>query len=131
MGLLSLSRWETPMRFAAGSFILNSGLDKRGIAEDAAQQLHGTDLPLVGDMDPETFAGVLSRAEVGLGSALLTPFVPRRLVGMGLTAFSGLLLWMYAKPGSGREAPEGLGKTRNAWLLAIGLALLLARSKDE
>lgn len=140
-GLLSMKRWEAPLRIAAGSFILNSGLSKRGLPSEAAEGLHGfastAELPVVSDMEPSLFADILSKSEIGLGTALLTPLVPRRLAGLGLTAFASGLVRLYWKgpgmrqEGDVRPTEEGTGMAKDVWLLAIGLALLIARDSEQ
>lgn len=140
MRLLSMTRWETPLRVAAGSFILNSGLSKRDLPREAAEGLHEfastADLPVVEDLPPRTFADTLSKVEVALGTALLTPIVPRRLAGLGLTAFALGLMRLYWKApgvrqeGDVRPTEEGTGLAKDVWLLAIGLALVLGRDPE-
>jgi hypothetical protein len=141
LGLLTMSRWEAPLRFAAGAFILNSGLDKRDVPDDTAESLHEwaktTRLPVIHDMEPDTFVDTLYKSEVALGSALLTPIVPRRLAGLGLTAFAaGLMRLYWTTPGARQEGDvrptqKGLGQAKDLWLFAIGLALLLGGDSER
>lgn len=141
MHLLSMERWETPLRTAAGSFILNSGLSKRGMPEEAAEGVQqfasSTELPVIEDLEPKTFVDTLSTAEIALGTALLLPMVPRRLAGLGLTAFAAGLVRLYWKaPGARQEGDvrpteEGQGLAKDVWLLAMGLALLLGGDEDK
>ena len=89
-----------PLRAASGAFILNSGIGK-----------------------------LLALAETALGAALLTPIVPRVVAGLGLTAFSSSLLWMYHKtPGltvdGVRPTPDGVAIAKDVFLLGIGLSLV-------
>lgn len=87
-----------PLRLSTGAFILNSGITKRELDRDTAAYLQGmaaNAFPQVRQLDPEKFGKVISTVEIGLGAALLLPFVPSRLVGLGLAAFSGGLLAMY------------------------------------
>lgn len=136
MQWLTMSRWELPLRLAAGAFVLNSGLQKRGMAPEAAEGLHGfaqnAELPPVDQLPPTTFAKSLAAWETALGAALLAPFVPRRLAGMGLAAFgSGLVRLYWKTPGMRQEGDvrpteQGMGMAKDMWLLAIGLSLLLA-----
>jgi hypothetical protein len=82
-------------RLAAGAFILNSGLSKRGADADTAKGLHGmasTAYPALADMEPQQFTKLLSTAEIALGVALLLPVVPTALAGAGLTAFEAGLV---------------------------------------
>ena len=132
MGLLMRAREVAP-RIATGAYILNSGVQKRQVDEEAAKRLHtlasGT-YPFLARMEPATFVRVLSAAEIGLGAALLTPFVPAALAGAALTTFSGGLLVMYLrtpgmrKPGSLAPTPTGLAISKDVWMLGIGLGLL-------
>jgi hypothetical protein len=129
-----------PLRLTTGAFILNSGLGKRGLeGENAAgvQSMAASVFPQVGEMDPDQFAKILSYSEIALGAALLAPFVPSRLVGLGLGAFSGSLLAMYLKiPGMTMEdgirpTQEGTGIAKDVWLLGIAAALVLDRKNSS
>ena len=71
-------------RFATGAFILNSGLGKRNVDPEHAAGLHGMAsqaYPVLGKMDPQQFARLLSAGEITLGAALLAPVVPTALAG--------------------------------------------------
>ena len=124
-----------PLRLATGAFILNSGLGKRGLQGEAAKGLHGmASVTLPGplrEMDATEFAQLLSRAEIALGVALLTPFVPSRLAGAALTAFGGGLLSLYLRTpgmrqeGSIRPTQAGTALAKDVWLVGAGLTLLL------
>ena len=123
-----------PLRLATGAFVLNSGLQKRNADEGTAAFLHDGAtrvLPQLADRQPKTFAQLLSGAEIALGGALLAPFVPARLAGAGLTAFSAGLVRLYWKTpgmheeGDPRPTQQGLTVAKDIWMLAIGLALLL------
>ncbi|KUP95438.1 hypothetical protein [Thermobifida cellulosilytica] len=123
-----------PVRLAAGAYILNSGLGKRGADPDTAAYLHGAAsrvFPAVRDVPPERFAKLLSNAELGLGAALLLPFVPSALVGAALTGFGVSLLGHYfTEPGTRMEdgirpTPQGLALAKDVWLVGMGLTLLL------
>jgi hypothetical protein len=125
-----------PLRLSAGAFILNSGLSKRKLDREGAaglQSMASTVFPPLGRMEPEKFGKLLSYGETALGASLLMPFVPSRLAGVGLVAFSGSLLAMYRKaPGMTledkiRPTPEGIGLAKDVWLLGMGLTLLLDR----
>jgi hypothetical protein len=77
-------------------------------------------IPPVSRIKPETFGKMLSYSEMTLGAALLAPFLPSRLVGVGLGIFSGSLLTMYRRTprhDRGRWHPtepegDGAGKGR-------------------
>lgn len=140
---MASTAWQIPLRLTAGAFILNSGLSKRGLTGEAAQGLHGfakTGHPELEDTDPETFASGLSAGEIGLGAALLAPFVPAWLAGTGLTAFGlGLnrLYWNVPglrQEGDVRPTEDGISVAKDVWLTGMGLALLIgsfARRGDD
>lgn len=123
-----------PVRVAAGAFILNSGLGKLKAEKETAQHLHGFAsgvYPMLENVPPEQFTKLLAVAEVGLGGALLMPIVVSDgLAGLGLTAFAGGLLGLYAKTpgmrqeGSLRPTQEGTAIAKDSWLAGIGLALM-------
>lgn len=122
-----------PLRLTSGAFILNSGIEKLSLDAESAQSyqdLAAGAFPQVARMKPEEFGKLLAAAEVALGSALLLPFIPRVVAGLGLTAFSGSLLWVYRNtPGMTRDGvrptAQGVGMAKDIFLLGIGLALLL------
>lgn len=132
MGLTITPRELAP-RIATGAYILNSGRQKWRADEETAKRLHtvasGT-YPVLKNLDPATFVRLLSAAEIGLGAALLVPFVPAALAGAALTAFSGGLLGIYLrtpgmrKPGSLAPTPAGLAISKDVWMFGIGLGLL-------
>jgi len=123
-----------PTRLATGAFILHAGLGKwRGGPEQAAG-VHGmasNAYPLLKAVQPPTFLKALSVGEVMTGALLLAPFVSNRNAGLGLTAFSGGLLTMYARtptlrePGSIWPSQQGIAVAKDVWMLGIGLGLLL------
>ena len=125
-----------PPRLATGAFILHEGLAKLRGDEERARGVHGAAAaayPFLEDVPPTTFLRLLGIGEVTLGAALLTPFLPDRVVGLGLTAFSGSLLTMYLRtpamhrPGSVWPTPAGLAVSKDVWMLGIGLGLVLER----
>ena len=133
MGLLPITLSELPARISAGAFILNSGLSKRSVPDEAAAGMHafasGT-YPFLKTVPPQQFVQGLSTAEIVLGAALLTPFVPTAVAGAALTAFSGGLLGLYLgtpgmrKEGSLAPTQEGMSIAKDSWLLGIGLSIL-------
>src|SRR4051812_24593560 len=133
MGLpITLS--ELPARISAGAFILNSGLGKRGADAQTAAGLHGFaagTYPFLKSVPPQQFVQGLATAEIAIGAALLTPFVPTVVAGAALTAFSGGLLGLYLrtpgmrKPGSLAPTQEGLALAKDSWLVGIGLSILI------
>lgn len=123
-----------PLRLSTGAFILNSGLTKQEIDRDTAAYLQGmaaNAFPQVKELDPEKFGKVLSAVEIGLGAALLLPFIPSRLAGLALAGFSGGLLAMYVRtPGMTqdddiRPTQEGTPVAKDVWMLGIALSLIM------
>lgn len=123
-----------PLRLATGAYILNSGINKRGLSGESAEQLQSGAAkvaPFVKEWEPEKFGRVLSSTEITLGSALLAPCISSRLVGAGLAAFSTGLLTMYVRtpemrePGSLRPSQQGSSIAKDSWMLGIGLSLLI------
>lgn len=137
---MHLKFWHVPLRLATGAFILQSGLSKRGTAGEAAEGLHefaAAGNPEVEALEPEQFAKGLSAWEIGLGGALLTPFVPSWLAGLGLAVFAGGLNRLYwnapglRQEGDVRPTDEGTGIAKDVWMTAIGLALVIDRLSDR
>ncbi|PWU51531.1 hypothetical protein DLJ47_21060 [Micromonospora sp. S4605] len=123
-----------PLRVSIGAFVLNSGLSKRSLEGEAAQRMHGmatNAIPQLRQYPPDKFARLLSGAEIALGTALLAPFIPSALVGLGLTAFAAGLTQLYLKTpgmreqGSLRPSQQGIGLAKDVWLLGAGLTLVL------
>ncbi|MBQ0902344.1 hypothetical protein [Micromonospora sp. U21] len=123
-----------PLRISIGAFILNSGLSKRTLEGDAVQGVHGMAvgaIPQLGQLEPARFAKLLSYSEIALGAALLAPFVPATLVGLGLTAFGAGLVQLYLKTpgmreaGSVRPTQQGTPLAKDVWLVGAGLTLVL------
>lgn len=126
--------WQLPLRAAAGAYILNSGLTKRGADAATAGQLHGFasgTYPFLQKVDPQLFNRSLSASEIALGAAVLLPVVPSALAGLALTAFSAGLLGLYLRTpgmreeGSLRPTQQGTAIAKDVWLLAIGAALII------
>jgi uncharacterized membrane protein YphA (DoxX/SURF4 family) len=125
-----------PSRVSTGGFILHSGLQKLHGTEEQAQAIHGMAAgayPFLADVEPAKFLRALAVAEVGIGTALLTPFVPNRLAGAALTAFAGALVTLYLRtpmlhePGSIWPTQDGIAVSKDVWMLGIGLGLLAER----
>jgi hypothetical protein len=130
---LPITLSEIAPRISAGAFILNSGLGKRGATAETAAGLHGFaagTYPFLKSVPPQQFAQGLSTAEIALGAALLTPFVPTYTAGVALTAFSGGLLGLYLrtpgmrKPGSLAPTEQGVSIAKDVWLAGIGVGLM-------
>ena len=129
---------HVPLRLAAGSFILNSGLSKWSADAETAEGLHGFaagTYPAVKKIDPPVFVKALAAGEIALGAALLLPNVSSNKAGAGLVAFSGGLLGLYAKtPGMRdgiRPTQQGTAIAKDVWLLGIGSSLLIDGSGDS
>lgn len=76
-----------PLRLTTGAFILNDGYGKCDLDKDSAaglQAMAARGIPPVSRLKPEVFGKMLSYSEMTLGAALLAPFLPSRLVGVGL-----------------------------------------------
>lgn len=129
---MSLHLRNVPTRAATGAYILHSGLSKWNGTEEQAKGLHAMAAgayPFLADVPPAKFLKALAAAEIGIGAALLTPFVGNRLAGAALTAFSGGLLGMYLRtpalhePGSVWPSRAGIAISKDVWMLGIGLGL--------
>ena len=130
---MSLHLRNIPTRVAAGAFILHSGLSKWHGSEEQAKGVHAMAsgaYPFLADVPPATFLKVLSAAEIGVGAALLTPFIGNRLAGAALTAFSGSLMGMYLRTPALHEAGSiwptraGTAISKDVWMLGIGVGLV-------
>jgi hypothetical protein len=128
-----------PLRLTTGAFILNAGLGKRDLPEEAAAGMQGmatNAFPQVPQLPPPLFGKALSTSEMALGAALLAPFVSPVVAGAALTAFSGALLrmwWMTPgmhEEGSIRPTQQGTPIAKDVWMLRAGLALVLDGMTD-
>jgi hypothetical protein len=131
---------RAPGRLVAGSFILNAGLSKLNGDDDQAKALHGMAagaFPPLEKVPPKPFLKALAIGEITLGGALLMPFVPAGLAGLGLTAFSGSLLTMWWRTpgmhGEGTPRPTQQGTTiaKDVWMLGIGTGLVVDAALSE
>jgi hypothetical protein len=129
---LPITLSEIAPRISAGAFILNSGLGKRNVPDEAAAGMHGFaagTYPFLKSVPPQQFVKLLSTSEIILGAALLTPFVPTAVAGAALTVFSGGLFGLYLKtPGMRKEGTvfpteQGLALAKDSWLVGIGIGL--------
>ncbi len=88
-------------------------------------------------MKATDFLRMLSVGEIAIGAALLAPFVPPVVAGAALTGFSGALVTMYLrtpmlhKPGSIWPSPQGIGVSKDAWMLRIGVGLIVDAVTDR
>jgi hypothetical protein len=131
---------QLPLRLTTGSYILNAGLAKLDADDQTAKQLHDLAagaFPVLRDLDPRIFTGVVAGSEVALGAALLAPVVPGWVVGIGLGAFAGGMLRMYTKtPGlrheqSLRPTEEGVALAKDVWMLGMAASLILERIRPR
>jgi uncharacterized membrane protein YphA (DoxX/SURF4 family) len=129
-----------PGRLAAGAYILHSGVEKWHGNEKQAAGVHGMAagaFPFLEQVPPRRFLKLVAAAEIATGTALLAPVVPAALAGAALTGFSGSLLAMYLrtpalhKPGSVWPTPNGIGISKDVWMLGIGLGLLADGTGDR
>lgn len=125
------------LRLVTGAYMVNSGVGKLSLDEEHAEKLQAmasNAFPQAKQLPAATFGKVLAGTEIGLGAALLAPFVPTKLAALALTAFSGGLLATYLKtpgltqPDGIRPTPAGVAMAKDSWLAAIGVALLVDRS---
>ena len=123
-----------PTRLATGVFILHSGIEKWGGGPDVAAGIHGMAsgaYPVFKGLEPAQFLKLLSVGEIAVGTALLAPFVPPAVAGLALTGFSGALVTLYLRtpflhePGSIWPTQDGVGVSKDVWMLGIGLGLVL------
>lgn len=128
---LRVKTWHLPPRLITGAYFLNAGLSKRGADDATAGQLHGfasETYPLLGKLDAKRFTGLLSTAEIAIGTALV---VPAWLAGAGLTAFALGTLGLYLRipgmreEGSLRPTQQGIPLAKDAWMVGIRLALMV------
>jgi uncharacterized membrane protein YphA (DoxX/SURF4 family) len=124
---------DIPTRAATGAYILHTGLEKWKADQERAKGVHAMAsgaYPFLATVEPEKFLKALAAAEIGIGAALLTPFVSNRVAGALLTAFSGGLLTMYLRTpalhrdGSVWPTPAGTAVSKDVWMLGIGVGLI-------
>jgi uncharacterized membrane protein YphA (DoxX/SURF4 family) len=131
---LSAKLRRAPTRIVTGAFILNSGIGKLKGNDETAKAIHGMAsraYPALEKVPPNPFLKTLAVSEVALGSALLLPFAPAALTGLGLAGFSGSLLGMYWRTpgmhedGSLRPTQQGIPIAKDVWMLGIAASLVL------
>ncbi|USQ85252.1 hypothetical protein NFX46_16555 [Streptomyces phaeoluteigriseus] len=124
---------QLPLRLTVGSFILSSGLSKRGADQATAEQLHGfatTTYPFLGTLDAQKFTRLLSAGEIAVAAALLLPVVPAAVAGAALTGFSCGTLGLYLRTpgmrqdGGLRPTEQGIPLAKDVWMLGVGVSLL-------
>ncbi|MGW4028634.1 hypothetical protein ACWEFL_04815 [Streptomyces sp. NPDC004838] len=125
---------QMPLRLTAGAFFLHSGLSKRGADQATAeglQQFAAATYPFLAGLDAQRFARLLSKGEIAIATALLLPVVPAAVAGALLTAFAAGTLGLYLRTpgmrqeGSLRPTEQGLPLAKDAWLLGIGVSLVI------
>ncbi|MCP3427169.1 hypothetical protein NBM05_14410 [Rothia sp. AR01] len=133
---MAFSLSNTLLRGIPGAYILNAGVEKLSLDEQTAgylQSMAAKGFPALEGLDAATFGKALAGSEVAVGAALLAPFVPTRLAGLALGAFSAGMLTMYFKTEEFTQdngvspSQAGTPVSHNVWLAAIAAALLLQR----
>ncbi|WP_394282148.1 hypothetical protein [Corynebacterium sp.] len=128
------------LRVIPGAYILNSGIGKLKLPEEASAGLHQaatSGISAIKNLPAKDFSKYLGGAEVGLGAALLAPFVSNKVAGAGLVAFGSGLLTMYfnneenTESDGIRPSQQGLSLSKDSWLVALGLGLLALPNKDK
>lgn len=131
---MAFSLSNAALRAIPGAFIINSGLGKLNLDEQSAgymQSMAAKAFPAVKDLDAATFGKALAYSELAVGGALVAPFIPTRLAGLALGAFSGGMLAMYFKTDEFtqedgiRPTQEGTAVSKDSWLAAIAIALIV------
>ncbi|GAB3176871.1 hypothetical protein GCM10027060_00250 [Nesterenkonia halophila] len=121
------------LRAVPGAFLLDSGIGKLSLDADSAaglQSMAATGVPAVSALSPETFGRALAVGEIGVGAALLTPFVNDRIAGVALGGFTAGMLSMYfrndamTRKDGVRPSQEGTMLAKDLWLAAISAALI-------
>lgn len=137
---MALNIANLALRLVSGAYILNSGVGKLRLPAENAQGLQSMTanaIPQVEKLEPAVFGKALAVGEIGLGAALLTPFLPSRLVGLGLGAFAGGLVAVYLKtPGMTesdgiRPSANGVSLAKDFWLAGMAVALVFGRGKNK
>ena len=123
-----------PTRLATGAYVLHAGWEKWHGDDDRAAGIHGMAagaFPMLNSVKSRDFLKALSIGEMTVGAALLAPFVPTALAGAALTGFSGALVTMYLRtdelhrPGSVWPTAKGTAVSKDVWMLAIGVGLVI------
>ncbi|THJ67946.1 DoxX family membrane protein [Arthrobacter echini] len=129
-----------PLRLITGAFILNSGLGKTALDEGTAgfmQSMASKGFPQASQLEPAQFGKILAASEIAVGSALLAPFIPSKLAGLGLLAFSAGLMTMYfrtpemTEDDGIRPTQDGITLAKDSWMVAIALALIIDGKKKR
>ncbi|OUM40978.1 hypothetical protein [Arthrobacter sedimenti] len=127
-----------PLRLTTGAFILNSGLGKTNLDEGSAgymQAMASKAFPQIGQLQAQQFGKALAASEIAIGSALLAPFIPSKLAGLALLAFSTGMMTMYfrtpelTQEDGIRPTQDGTSVAKDVWLVGVALSLLLDTKK--
>ncbi|WIM68339.1 hypothetical protein QP027_02760 [Corynebacterium breve] len=131
---------EIALRAIPGALIVNSGVGKLQLPAEVSHGLHQaatSGIKAIEKLPADSFARNLGIAEIGVGGALLAPFIPSRLAGAALTTFGAGLMTMYFNNDENTEADgirpsqAGLSLAKDSWLVAIGLGLMFFPSKRK
>jgi hypothetical protein len=130
---------RAPGRIATGAYIVNSGISKLKVDDQAATGIHGMAsgaYPVLGKVSPAVFTKALAITEIAVGSALLLPIVPAGLAGLALTGLAGGLLGMYVRtPGVHdsklRPTHAGTALAKDIWMAGIGIGLVVDAALSE
>ncbi|HJD79854.1 MAG TPA: hypothetical protein K8V93_12755 [Corynebacterium pollutisoli] len=126
------------LRGVTGAFVTNAGVGKIGMPAECSagvQQAASSGIPALAKLPSDKLGTWLGYAETAIGASLLAPFVPNKVAGAALTAFSGGLLSMYFRNPENTEADgirpsqEGMALSKDVFMLAIGLALMTQDKK--
>jgi len=138
---MQIQKQDVPTRLVTGAYVFHSGWEKwRHGSPEQAKGVHGMAsgaYPFLAKFEPELFLKLVGAAEMSVGALLLVPFVPNRLAGAALTAFSGGLFGMYLrtpslrKPGSVWPTQAGIGVSKDSWMVGIGVGLLLSPTRER
>ncbi len=94
MGKLS----NAALRLTTGALVLDAGVRNSAptkVPTHICSRWRHPVCPPSPSSTPKTFGKLISYSETALGATLLTPFIPARLAGAGLTAFGANLMTMY------------------------------------
>jgi hypothetical protein len=125
---------ELPARLIVRAYVLHTGMQKWKGEKATAEAVHGMAAkayPVFQSMQPTKFLRLLAAGEIAVGATLLAPIVPTAAAGAVLTGFSGALLGMYARvPGMRKEGSiwptsQGIAISKDSWMLAVGLGLIV------
>ncbi|UUT36372.1 hypothetical protein [Microbacterium elymi] len=131
---------DIPTRLATGAYIVHSGITKLSAGPEQVAGLYAgatSAYPALTRIPAGKFVRLLAIGEITVGSLLLVPFVPTALAGAALTVFSSGLVGMYLrtpalrKPGSIWPSQAGTAISKDSWMLAIGLSLLIGAAEDD